>query len=255
MIKTLDNVKSVTTIYQTTDYNMFNNVNGNRVVNTINQKKIVTSMKEKQLLIPICVNEKMEIIDGQHRYEACKELGLPVYFYVADGYTIDDVKRANLVNRIWTKADFLNSYLAQNNENYIDFYEILNFYQVNLNDVLKVFAIIQDITLKDLSRDFEAGYFESDGKELVYNFFDALEDFKLFEKYRSTQFVGAFMKLYFHKDYSHEKMRERLIKRGHLVKKKSSIVDYLIMLTKDVYSFGAVKNPIYYDAQTKKFYN
>ena len=50
-------------------------------------------------------------------------------------------------------------------------------------------------------------------------------------------------------------MREKLIKRGAFVKRKGNIAEYLQMLTKDIYSFGAVKKPIYYDAQTKKFYN
>lgn len=254
MLKNLKDVKTITTIFETYNYEMFETVNGNRFVSSLNYTKLIKSIEEKQLLIPICVNEKMQIIDGQHRFNACKELKRPVQFYIAEGYTIDDVKRANLVGKNWVKTDFLNLYLSQNNPNYLSFEELLRIYKVNMNDMLKVFACVQDISLKDLSKQFDNSYFLSDGKELVKNFFDSLEDFKLFSKYRTTQFVGAFMKLYFHEDYSHEKMKERLIKRGSYVKKKGSIDEYLQMLTKDIYSFGAVKNPIYYDAQTKKFY-
>ncbi|MGN2339004.1 ParB N-terminal domain-containing protein [Clostridium cagae] len=254
MLKNLKNVQTVTTIYQTCDYEMFDKVNGNRLINSVNYTKLLKSMEEKQLLIPICVNENLQIIDGQHRFNACKELKKPIHFYITEGYTIEDVKRANLVGKNWSKVDFLNLFMSQNNINYIDFAEILDTYKINLNDLLKVFAYVQDITLKDLSKDFDNGYFSSDGKELVKNFFNSLEDFRLFSKYRSTQFVGAFIKLYFHKDYSHEKMKERLIKRGSFVKKKGSIDEYLQTLTKDIYSFGAVKTPIYYDALTKKFY-
>lgn len=254
-MKTLKNMKQITTIYETYDYSIFNLIGGNRLINVLNYKKLMKSIDEKQLLIPILVNEKMEIIDGQHRFESCRELGKPVQFYIAEGYTIEDVKRANLVNKTWSKHDYLYSFLSQNDKNYIEFNEILQKYKVNISDVLKVFAYVQDISLKDLSSDFEVGIFCSDGKEIVENFFTALEDFKLFDKYRSTQFVGAFIKLYFHEDYSHEKMREKLIKRGAFVKRKGNIAEYLQMLTKDIYSFGAVKNPIYYDAQTKKFYN
>lgn len=250
----LKNLHPISTIYETYDYEMFEKVNGNRLLNSINYTKLLKSMEEKQLLIPICVNENLQIIDGQHRFNACKELKKPVHFYITEGYTIDDVKRANLVGKNWAKIDFLNLFISQSNKNYIDFAEILDIYKINLNDLLKVFASVQNITLKDLSKDFDNGYFSSDGKELVKNFFNALDDFKLFSKYSSTQFVGAFMRLYFHKDYSHEKMKERLIKRGFLVKKKGSIDEYLQMLTKDIYSFGAVKTPIYYDALTKKFY-
>lgn len=254
MLKNLKNLKTITPIYETYDYEMFETVNGNRIVNSLNYTKLFKSIEEKQLLIPICVNENLQIIDGQHRFNVCKELNKPIQFYITEGYTIEDVKRANLVGKNWSRIDFLNLFISQNNNSYIDFAEILDTYKINMNDLLKVFASVQDITLKDLSKDFDNGYFLSDGKELVRNFFNSLEDFKLFRNYRSAQFVGAFIKLYFHKDYSHEKMRERLIKRGSYVKKKGSIDEYLQMLAKDIYSFGAVKSPIYYDALTKKFY-
>jgi len=253
-MKKLTDVKEVTTIYETYNYKMFDQINGNRIVNALNYTKLFKSIEEKQLLIPICVNEKMQIIDGQHRFYACKELKKPIQFYIAEGYSLDDVKRANLVGKNWAKTDYLNLFSSQGNLNYKTFAEFLNTYKVNMNDILKIFAYIQDVSLKDLSKQFDIGYFLADGKELVTNFFDCLEDFKLFDKYRTTQFVGAFMKLYFHKDYSHEKMKERLIKRGSQVGKKGSIDEYLLMLTKDIYSFGAVKNPIYYATDTKKFY-
>ncbi|MGG7162970.1 ParB N-terminal domain-containing protein [Clostridium ihumii] len=254
MLKNLKNLSSIATIYETYDYEIFDKVNGNRVINPLNYTKLLKSIEEKQLLIPICVNDKLQIIDGQHRFEACKTLNKPIQFYISDDYTIEDVMRANQVSKNWIRVDFLNLFISRNNENYIEFARILDIYKINITDLLKVFAYVQDISLKDLSRDFDKGYFFSEGKELVENFFIALEDFKLFNKYRTTQFVGAFMKLYFHNSYSHEKMKDRLIKRGSYVKQKGSIAEYLQMLTKDIYSFGAVKNPIYYDAQTKKFY-
>gem|GEM_PF-5512512 len=82
-----------------------------------------------------------------------------------------------------------------------------------MSDLLKIFAYVQDINCKDIGKMFDNGDFVSQGKELVRNFLDSLEGFKLFPKYRSKQFVGGFMKLYFHENYSHEKIKERLIKR------------------------------------------
>ena len=57
---------------------MFKKIKGNRIVNKSNLNAIITSMEQQQLVSPIMINEKFEIIDGQHRFEACKELGLPV---------------------------------------------------------------------------------------------------------------------------------------------------------------------------------
>ena len=98
----------VTEIRKTNNYEMFKNMIGNRKVKDKNYRKLLRSMSEKQLIIPILVNEKLEIIDGQHRFNACKTLSLPVYYYMIAGYEIDDVKRANLVSCNWNLEDYLN---------------------------------------------------------------------------------------------------------------------------------------------------
>ena len=67
----------VTEIRKTNNYPMFKNMIGNREIKDKNYKKLIRSMSEKQLIIPILVNEKLEIIDGQHRFNACKTLQLP----------------------------------------------------------------------------------------------------------------------------------------------------------------------------------
>ena len=65
-------------ILSTYEYDKFKKIKGNRKINFKNLGKIINSMSKKQLVIPILVNEKFEVIDGQHRLQACIELGLPV---------------------------------------------------------------------------------------------------------------------------------------------------------------------------------
>ena len=67
-------------IKSTTDYNKFRKLNGNRPVRPNHVKRIVESMQKQLLPTFIEVNEHYEIIDGQHRIEALKELELPVGF-------------------------------------------------------------------------------------------------------------------------------------------------------------------------------
>src|SRR5689334_746420 len=106
-------------IYQTTDYDQFQLIAGNRSLNKANLKKLTASMKEEHLLIPIIVNEKMEIIDGQHRFVAAKDLNKPVYYIINIGYGLSQVKRANTVGVNWTNEDFLATYREEGNENYL----------------------------------------------------------------------------------------------------------------------------------------
>ena len=69
--------EKVTEIRETNNYDIFKNMLGNRELKDKNYKKLMRSINEKQLIIPILVNEKFEIIDGQHRFSACKSLGKP----------------------------------------------------------------------------------------------------------------------------------------------------------------------------------
>ena len=95
-----------TNVMKSSNYDMFKTMEGNREINSTNLNQIILSMKEKQLVIPIIVNEKFEIIDGQHRFSACKYLNLPVYFLISNGYDIEDVIRANVNGgRKWFDGD------------------------------------------------------------------------------------------------------------------------------------------------------
>lgn len=69
-------------IKKTTDYTLFKKLEGNRDVRKKNA--LVKSITEMDLTMysPIIVSEDFRIVDGQHRFEACKELGLPIYFLV-----------------------------------------------------------------------------------------------------------------------------------------------------------------------------
>ena len=66
----------------TRDYSLFKKLDGNRDVRKKNA--LVKSIKEFDLTMysPIIVSDDFRIVDGQHRFEACKELNLPIYFIV-----------------------------------------------------------------------------------------------------------------------------------------------------------------------------
>ena len=133
-------------ILKTTDYSLFKKVKGNRTVNKANLNAIVTSMEQQQLITPIMINEKYEIIDGQHRFEACKTLKLPVYFYVVNGYGTDEIKRCNTTGMKWNKGAFLESYMEQEYENYILFNDLLVSYNITISLAIKLLAHFQNKT-------------------------------------------------------------------------------------------------------------
>ncbi len=105
-------------IYETDDYSKFNRLQSNRVVTDTRVKKLIKSFKEGEVLNPIVVNEKLEIIDGQGRYEAKKRLGLPIQFVVAKGASIKDCIRMNTYSANWDVKDYIKSFADSGNKNY-----------------------------------------------------------------------------------------------------------------------------------------
>lgn len=59
---------------------------------------------------PIVVNEKFEIIDGQGRFEALRELGLPIEYVVAPGADVRTCAALNVRQRNWSSLDFVKCY-------------------------------------------------------------------------------------------------------------------------------------------------
>tara|TARA_E500000318_G_scaffold104621_1_gene110776 strand:- start:529 stop:1257 length:729 start_codon:yes stop_codon:yes gene_type:complete len=103
-------MKDKTKIEVSKDYDKFKFVHGNRPVDERHVKKLVNSMKQNYIPTPIIINKKNEIVDGQHRYLACKQLGLDVYFY-RNEINLAGLREINQHSKNWTLDDFLDSYV------------------------------------------------------------------------------------------------------------------------------------------------
>lgn len=243
-------------IYKTNNYSMFKSIGSNRKLNPLNYGKLLRSMGEEQLIIPICVNEKYEVIDGQHRLRACEELGLSVYYYVLDGYSVEQMKRANLVSANWKKDDFLNAYTNEGQGAYLEFADMKIRYGLNTSDLLKIIARLQYRSVATTGVEFEEGKLSIKDEEvdMLNNFLTALEDFSFFIDYKRSKFVSAFLELYFFNGYNHEQMVARLQTRKSALEVQITKDDYIKILTNKIYSFGATKRNIYYDIDRKRLY-
>lgn len=243
----------VSEIKKTNNYELFKNILGNRDLRGTNYNRLIQSMQKKQLVIPILCNEKMEIIDGQHRYEVCRELGLPLYYYVIEGYGIDEVKRANLVGCNWVIDDYLKLNTEIGKESYIEFKRIKDEYNISSSQLLDIFANYQGISLKEIRMIFEDGSFDLDGVNKVLDFLDKLKDFEFFKEYNSYSFTKAFLKLYNLNEYDHRVMKKRLEKQPYKLEKRASYRDYIELLV-DIYNFGITKVRFGYDSRQDRFY-
>lgn len=248
-------IKMCTSVMETKNYKMFRFMDGNRKTNSTNLNQLIESMKEKQLMIPITVNERFEIIDGQHRFKACEYLGLPVYYIMQQGYTIDDVIRANVNGgRKWFDADYLHRYCSRGEERYIKIKKIIEDFNITTNDYIKILAKFQGKAGTQVKREFREGNVSSDGQDAVISFLMAIESFKEFQYYKNSNFIFAFLELYLRNDYDHNVMERKIRTNINNLTKRTSKDDYLSLLCNKIYSFGATKCPIYYSSESKKFH-
>jgi len=130
--------KVIGQIFEESDYSRFHRLPDNRNVVERRVGKLVASISEKYILNPIIVNEKMEIIDGQGRYEALKRLGRPIHYLIAEGATSEDCRRTNKYNTKWSTLDFAESYERTGAESYVRLLEVCRKYGQPIKRVLRM---------------------------------------------------------------------------------------------------------------------
>ena len=132
-------IKKIAEVFSTEDYGMFKKLVGNRKADKGRVLTILRSIKKNgYILNPIVVNEKYEVIDGQGRLEALKQLALPVPYVIAEGAGVDECIAMNINQKNWKIIDYIESYADIGNTSYILLGQLLDKYQktLGLNTVI-----------------------------------------------------------------------------------------------------------------------
>lgn len=120
-------------VNKTTDYKKFKKIRGNRAFSKSHLKNLIASIAENNLLeyTPIIVNKQWEVIDGQHRLEAAKKLGIPVYYIqVSSGGDLNDVILINANLKSWSLVDYMESQILLGNPDYKTVKQFVDKYQL-----------------------------------------------------------------------------------------------------------------------------
>jgi len=115
----MKNEQKIGSVFETTRYSMFKRLDGQRAVEHSRVLKVLRSIREVGQIIPVIVNEKMEVIDGQARIEACKILGIPVRYVVMIGTGIEECRGCNSTASMWTLLGYISSFAELGNNSYI----------------------------------------------------------------------------------------------------------------------------------------
>lgn len=124
----MENMK-VGQIYSTKDYGAFKKLKGNRSVLQRRKNLILASIRDNGWIRnPIVVNEKMEIVDGQGRFEALKELDMPIEYCISEGSTTRDCVTLNLKQKNWGTLDYITCYAGLGYQSYITLLDYIRKY-------------------------------------------------------------------------------------------------------------------------------
>lgn len=127
-------------IQSSKDYNKFSFIGANRDTSRGHIENLKKAFEENGNLTevqPILVNDRFEIIDGQHRFNVCKELGVEIYFTQVPGLTVHDARSLNILHRRWHLSDYIESYARAGDTNYQELLQLHEDYGFSLSVTVK----------------------------------------------------------------------------------------------------------------------
>lgn len=199
-------------IYKTYDLDAFSILKGNRDIIWPHVDRLEDSMEQDGMLVnPICVNEKLQIIDGQHTIEAAKRTKGYVYFYIVPGYGLKEVHVFNINQANWTMKSYMESHASKGRKDYVILKEFFERHRCfNLEDCV---AMCSNISTgrnfrtrarrgKDKAerpgQDFNRGTWKSRNMEIAELWANSLKSLKPYfsDGYSDTGFVGAMLGIF-----------------------------------------------------------
>lgn len=244
----------VNQVNSTTDYSKFKTLNGNRQVNLLHIRRLRESFKKAYLLTPIVVNQDYEIIDGQHRFEAAKELQLPINFIICNNYSLKEVQLLNTNMKNWKKEDYLNAYCDLEHPAYLLFREFMNKFPdfgISSSEVILT-ENLSGTNFSGFNSDLkgivnESGKFAirqfQEGDLVIPDYDKSIESANkimmikpYYDGYNRSVFVRAMIGIFKIQDYSHSKFIKNLAANPTSLKHCANVTQYKLLI-EDIFNY------------------
>ena len=240
MVKTSNHTQkdtTVNTVLKTNDYNKFQKQEGNRQLNELHLKRLVSSIQENNLLSsnPILVNDKFEIIDGQHRFEVCKQLGLPIYYLISKNLGLKEVQMLNANSKNWKLDDYIDGYCNLGLVEFCYFKDLMTKNKLGITSLLAIFAAGGHSG--NAFDDVKNGNLKLPYKNRGLIILQWIKDWLHFYPGADRRtFVLALVQLYNVKGYSHEKIVQKMKYQSTKLVDCTNVKTYLALL-EEIYNF------------------
>jgi hypothetical protein len=127
---------------KTSNYQLFALMQNNRQINEGLVNRLIKSISEIGYVDarPIIVSPNYVIIDGQHRFEACKRINIPIVYEISHVDMDKAMISLNMNQQIWRLGEYVNSYAKSGVQCYIDTASFENQYGFGFSNTLVICA-------------------------------------------------------------------------------------------------------------------
>jgi|TARA_R100000008_G_C3535511_1_gene141754 hypothetical protein len=214
--------------FGTKNYTMFNLVPGNRSISESHVEHLIEKIKGGENFLvysPIMVDEKMRVLDGQHRLLAAKAAGVHIWYNIVKGkINLDTIARINENQRKWSPNNFVHMYASMGNAHYKAFEQFYRGYKLSVSTGLLLFGNQTMTSLRN-------GTLEVTDILRSEELADALIDVQKFVPFaKYNRFANAFKRVFENQNYNHKRMLSKLEQRKHTIKKLTTVPDYIRLL-------------------------
>jgi len=230
-------------VCSTFEYRRFKFIDGNRDVD--HEKKIEESIRKVGLLLqPVLINELWEIIEGQNRFVACRNLGLPIYYIMQPGLRIEEVKSLNSASKNWAIRNYIHSYShsADKKLDYVFLDQLLRAYPWAPQQAI-IFAINNNVgyggggNANIKSGNFKCSQSQYDRAIEIMDFVEMFKEYIEGVNGKKTYFYIAIAYCYLDKYVDNEYLLKKFEKYHRRLKSCSSIIDALTQIEEQIYNY------------------
>jgi hypothetical protein len=223
---------------ETTDYSLFK-LTQNREIKSKHVKEKLKSIEEDGLQLPIVVNGRYEIVDGQHRFAALTQLKRPITYLVSYAWKDEyDTAVINNTQRSWNTENWA-EFRSQKNIRIREALSLARNYSDITGGKMTVTTALEMISATGTSilRDIKSGFYDYDNDEgnEVYQALEIIASYPNKMKNPFNQKMTRSIKALFnHYSYVNKKAIERMAANNYIkvFNNETDMFDYI----KDMYN-------------------
>lgn len=226
---------------KTTDYDKFKLLRRNRLIKANHVAYLKKQILESNFLHenPIHVTKDFEIINGQHRFTAAKELGLPIYYEIKDPFDPSSLIHSNFA-KAWTAEDYIHYFAEDGSEEHQKIIELCDKYGLPISACLILLGNhghnkkMEGFKIKE-DRLFALHKTMQFRNQLIYEAPVHDNDFR--STVRNVKFLEIILKIIDSNKFDLTRLHKMLIKHHFKVRGRSRKCDYVVLIL-EIYNYG-----------------